>query len=175
MDWKKVGIHTCVCFTAITAALLTAWMMINTESVDGGFSVMRILCFLPFSALFSFGNINFKYSESKLSLRVLFHFLFTVGGAFVFLYLPSRVEGDTLEAAVAMAILMVALYWALMGTFLLLRNRIQRVDRDTKQYKRLYSSKTGTGGRPTAQKTKNADSKNGKKNKDDYQSVYKKK
>ena len=172
MDWKKFSLHTCVYFTAITTALLLSWLLVNYGVADTeGFSVVRILCFLPFSALFAFGNINFKYSEAKIGWRVLFHFLFTVGGAFVFLYLPSRVEGDSTEAAVAMVLILTVLYWILMGTFLALRSRILRIDRDSKQYKSLYRNNEQRRNTVKSDADKN---KQSKKNKDDYQNAYKK-
>lgn len=168
MDWKKFGLHTCIYFTVITTLLLLGWQLMNADVADTyGFSVIRILCLLPFSALFAFGNINFKYSASKLTWRVLFHFLFTVGGAFVFLYLPSREANSTLEAAIAMAVILIVIYWIVMGSFLLLRARILRIDRDTKQYKSLYRKNED-------KKQATAKSGESKKNKDDYQNVYKK-
>lgn len=172
MDWKKLGLHTCVYFTVITAIQLLGWMMMNSGVImTSGYSPVRILCVLPFAALFAFANVFFKDSESKLSLRVLCHFLFTVGGAFVFLYLPSRQSGDSVEAAVAMALILAALYWIIMGSFLGLRARFHRIDRDSKHYKSLYRKDDK---KAAVKKDDLAKAKENKKNKDDYQNVYKK-
>ena len=91
-----------------------------------------------------------------------------MGGAFVFLYLPSRQTGDSIEAAFAMVVILIAVYWIVMGLFLGMRARFAHIDRDSKQYKSLYRPKTDN----TVNTGKD---KEIRKNKDDYQNVYKKK
>jgi hypothetical protein len=165
MDWKKISLHTTVYFTVITVIQLGSWMLANGAS--GGYSPLRVLCMLPFAALFALANVNYKYGEGSASLRVLLHFLLTVGGAFVFLYLPSRQTGDSVEAAVAIALILVVIYWIVMGIFLGMRARFAHIDRDTKQYESLYRPKADHIVKPA----KDTESK---KNKDAYQNVYKK-
>ena len=92
---------------------------------------------------------------------------------------PSQVSGavsvpgsksHTIRA-VAMAMILTVIYWILMGAFLALRSRILRIDRDSKQYKSLYRNNEQRRNTVKSDADKN---KHDKKNKDDYQNVYKK-
>ncbi|MBR6727450.1 MAG: DUF3021 family protein [Clostridia bacterium] len=173
MDWKRIGIHTSVYFTVMTAfVLLINCIYSSTGFYEVSFSNYRVLCFLPFSALFAFANVNFKYAKSSTAVRTLIHFVLTVGGFFVFFYLPYRTQDSSLEMAFAMAAIMILIYWIIMGIFLGLRARFLQIDRDSKQYKSLYRKKKGGSAKKDGDKPK---TEKPKKNSDDYQSVYKKK
>ena len=166
MDWKKIGLHTSVYFTLLAAVILGSWMMTATEFMEFSFPAYRVLCFLPFSLLFAIGNVNFKYAEkSSLAMRTLIHFVLTAGSFYVFFYLPTRNEESTIEIAFAMAVIIIAAYWVLMGTFLFLRSRFVKIDRDSQKYTSLYRRKKNGPPEKKPSKEKN----------EDYKNVYKKK
>lgn len=166
MDWKKIGLHTSVYFTVITAVILGSWVLTATDFMEFSFPAHRVLFFLPFSLLFAIGNVNFKYAEkSSLAIRTLIHFVLTAGGFYVFFYLPTRTEESTVEIAFAMAVIIIAAYWVLMGTFLFLRSRFIKIDRDNQKYTGLYRRKKNASPEKKPAKGKN----------EDYKNVYKQK
>lgn len=160
MNLKKICAHACIYYTASTFFLLLVYMILSKDT-SSGFSTLALVSLLPFSVMLAFANLNFKYAEMKIAWRVVIHFIFTVGGMFVFLYLPNRDDGATAAQGFILALALTIIYWIVMGIVLGFRARAAHVKRDTKQYQSLYRGK------------KDSDSEK-KKNKDDYQSVYKK-
>lgn len=163
MNLKKICAHACIYYTASTFFLLILYMILSKDT-SSGFSTLALVSLLPFSFLFSFANLNFKYSEMKITWRVLIHFLLTVGSIFVFLYLPNREDDATAAQGFILALALIIIYWIVMSVILVFRARAELVKRDTKQYQSLYRGKKDA-----------SHDKPKKKNKDEYQSVYKKK
>ena len=168
MNLKKVCAHTCIYFTATTFLLLFLYLILSRD-LSSGFSPVALLCILPFSAVFAFANLNYKYSELKTVWRVLIHYFLTLCSIFVFLYLPNKAKDATAAQGFILVLALSVIYFIVIGIYLAFRARIERVKCDNKQYSSLYRSKTDKKDAPTKKSGKN------KKEQDEYQSVYRKK
>ena len=134
--WAQIGLNACVYYTVTVLLLLCLFSLfgVNTEGVQP----IKLLAILPFSLLFSAANALYRKAGFSKGGRVLLHFLMTVGGAFVFLYMPNR-QPETNPWL--MLLIMVVLYWIVMGTILTIGARIERVKRDSSQYQSVYRKK----------------------------------
>ena len=161
---KKIGVHTCIYFTATTLFLLFLYFVLSIDLTNGIHPLAQI-CILPFSFLLATANVFFKYAADwEIGWRLSIHFCLTLGGAFTCLYLPNKGNGGGSNGLV-LFIVMTVLYAIVMATVLGIKARIRRVTRDTGRYKNLYKEND-------QRKTKSG--KSLKNNKDDYQNVFKK-
>lgn len=167
MNFKKICTHMCIYYTAATFFLLFLYLILLRD-LSSGFSPIALVSILPFSALFAFANLNYRYSEMRLLWRVLLHYVLTIGSAFVFLYLPNKAEDAKASQGFILILVFSLIYFVIMGIILGVRARVERVKCDTKQYKSLYRDNGKKSSVPSDTKAK-------QKNKDDYQNVYKKK
>lgn len=169
---KRICIHACIYFTATTFLLLFLYFALSLDLTSGIHPLAQV-CILPFSFLLAVANIFFKYATDwGMGWRVSIHYALTLGGAFLCLYLPNKVDTATSSQGLILFVVMTVLYAVIMGIILGVRARIRRVTRDESHYKSLYRQ----GGKKSDTVSKN--SKNGKakkKDKDEYQSVFKKK
>ena len=163
---KKIGVHTCIYFTATTLILLFLYFALSIDLTSGIHPLAQI-CILPFSFLLATANVFFKYAADwEIGWRLSIHYCLTLGGAFICLYLPNKGNGGGSNGLV-LFIVMTVLYAIIMATVLGIKARIHRVTRDTGRYKNLYkdngaSAKGSKGGKAS------------KKDNDDYQNVFKK-
>jgi hypothetical protein len=161
---KKIGVHTCIYFTATTLLLLFLYFVMSIDLTNGIHPLAQI-CILPFSFLLGVANVFFKYAEDwEIGWRVAIHYCLTLGGAFTCLYLPNKAEGNSSGGLIIFVVLTV-LYALVMGIVLGVRARIRRVTRDTGRYKNLYKENDSK---------KSKSGKSLKNDKDDYQNVFKK-
>jgi hypothetical protein len=164
---KKICNHTGIYFTVGTLLLILFYMIVNSDLTRGIHPGSQALL-LPFSFLLATANIFFRYGTFKTWQRVAQHYVLTIVGTFCCLYLPNRADGTTTSQGFGFFFATTLVYAIVMGIILGVRARILRVTRDEAHYKSIY--KTDEDPKKI---TKN--SKNNKKDKDDYQSVFKKK
>ncbi len=163
---KKIGAHTCIYFTAITFLLLFLYFALSLD-LSTGINPVAQICILPFSFLLATANIFFKYATDwGIGWRVSIHYCLTLGGAFVCLYLPNKVEGASSSQGLILFVVMTVLYAVIMGIVLGVRARIRHVTRDSAHYKSLYGKKSNDNAKKA---------KKGKSDKDEYKNVFKKK
>ena len=157
---KKIGVHTCIYFTASTFLLLFLYFVLSLDLSTGLHPVAQI-CILPFSFLLATANVFFKYAADwGIGWRVAIHYCLTLGGAFICLYLPNKAESASTSGGLILFVVLTVLYAIVMGIVLGVRARIRRVTRDTSHYKTLYKQENG---------------KKPNKKSDDYKNVFKKK
>ena len=164
---KKICSHTGLYFTAATLLLILFNVIVNNDLSRGIHPGSQALL-LPFSLIFATANMMFRYGTFKIWERTVLHYVMTVFSVFCFLYLPNLSDGKTASQGFAFFCIVSVIYIIIMGVILGLRARINRVKRDEAHYKSVY--KQGKGENSVAK-----NSKNNKKDKDDYQSVFKKK
>ena len=70
-------------------ALLTVYAGHTSLSLDP----WRVICLLPFCIAFAVANTTMQYKGIEAFTRWLIHIVLTVGGAFVFVILPAKLEG----------------------------------------------------------------------------------
>ena len=109
---KKIGVHTCIYFTASTFLLLFLYFVLSLDLSTGLHPVAQI-CILPFSFLLATANVFFKYAEDwEIGWRVAIHYCLTLGGAFICLYLPNKAESaSTSGGLILFVVLTVLILW----------------------------------------------------------------
>ncbi|MBQ8716535.1 MAG: hypothetical protein IJY43_01655 [Clostridia bacterium] len=164
---KKICFHTCLYFTVATLLLILFNIIVNNDLTRGIHPGSQALL-LPFSLLFASANILFQYATFKTWARVVLHYALTLMSIFCCLYLPNR-EGHAAATQSFLFLLAITIIYAIvMGILLGVRARIKRVTRDASHYKSIYKQDKNS-----EKNTKN--SQKNKKDKDDYQNVFKKK
>ena len=137
---KHIALFSCVYYTVFTFLILFLYFALNTD-LSKGMHPVALIAILPFSICFATANALYRHTELKKILRLLFHFILTVGGAMLFLYLPNKTPAQDLTSAMLILLVLAVLYWAVMGTILIVSARMRRVERETAPYQSVYKKK----------------------------------
>lgn len=135
--FKKIALGSCVYYTAVTFLVLFLYFALNLDLADG-MQALALIAILPFSVLFASANTIYRHTTLAKWLRVLIHYALTVGGAFVFLYLPNKDPQQTGKQALILFLVFTVLYAIIMGIILIISGRIHRVKRDEGNYHSVY-------------------------------------
>ena len=162
--FKKICFHTCLYFTVSTLLLILFNLIVNNDLSRGIHPGSQALL-LPFSLLFASANILFRYGTFETWVRVLLHYALTVLSVLCCLYLPNQENGVSATQCFLFLLAITIIYAIIMGTLLGVRARIKHVTRDAAHYKSVY--KQNSDDTKSSQKNK--------KDKDEYQNVFKKK
>ena len=127
---KRVLAHTCIYFTLTSLLLLFIYWVVSKDT-SRGIQPLAFLLMLPFSFFFSVAK----------AVRVAIHYVLTVGGAFVCLYLPNRGSGSTSSQGLVLFFAFTALYAAVMIPLLIISARAKRITRDETEYTNVYTKK----------------------------------
>lgn len=137
---KRVLIHTCIYFTLTSLLLLFIYWVVSKDT-SHGIQPLAFLLMLPFSCFFSVANAEFSLAPMPKAVRVAIHYMLTVGGAFVCLYLPNRESGSTSSQGLVLFFAFTALYAAVMIPLLIISARAKRITRDETEYTSVYTKK----------------------------------
>lgn len=137
---KRVLTHTCIYFTLTSLLLLFIYWVVSKDTTHG-IQPLPFLLMLPFSFFFSLANAQLTRAPIPKAVRVAIHYVLTVGGAFVCLYLPNRGSGSTSSQGLVLFFAFSALYAAVMIPVLILTARAKRVTRDETEYTSVYTKK----------------------------------
>ena len=134
---KQIALGACVYYTAATFLLLFIYFALNID-LSGGMQTVALIFILPFAICFSSANIVYRHTPLKKWLRVLIHYVLTVGGAFGFLYLPNKDPQQKASTALLLFLVFSVIYILIMGAILIICARIRRVERDEAKYHSVY-------------------------------------
>ena len=133
---KKIAVRTCVYFT-VTSLLILAVNWVLT-GLPEGMRPLALILILPFSLCFAAANVLLRYSKLQKALVIVLHYILTVGGIFLCLYLPIRQPGSTASGAFLFFALLTLIYAVVMAVVGVFKNRANRLKRDRKDYKSVY-------------------------------------
>ena len=134
---KHIALWSCVYYTAATFFILFLYFLLNAD-LSGGLKAVALIAILPFSVCFSAANTVYRRTKLTLVPRVMIHYLLTVGGAFIFLYLPNKDPQQSASTAFILFLIFTFLYALVMGVILYVGHRIHRVQRDEANYHSVY-------------------------------------
>lgn len=134
---KKIALGSCVYYTAATFLVLFLYFALNLDLSDG-MQALALIAILPFSICFACANTLYRHTTLPKWLRVIIHYVLTVGGAFVFLYLPNKDPQQSAKQALLLFLVFSVLYAVIMGAVLLVSGRVARVKRDEEKYHSVY-------------------------------------
>ena len=137
---KHIAIFTCVYYTATTFFILLLYFILNND-LTNGVHPLALVCFLPFSLAFSCANTIYTKTALSLFPRLSLHYLLTVGGAMLFLYLPNKVADQKATAGLLLWLVLTVVYALIMGVILGVKSRIKRVEREAAPYQDVYKKK----------------------------------
>ena len=137
---KKILLDTCVYYTAVTFFVLFLFFLINADLSRGVHPVSLIL-FLPFSFCFAAANYFFRFAKSGTALKVLVHYTLTLGGIWLFLFLPNKSADQPASGAFILFVTLSVLYAVVMASILVIRGRYKRVSCDESEYESVYNKK----------------------------------
>ena len=134
---KKLALDTCVYYTGATFLILFLYFVLNVDTAMGVQPVI-LISILPFAFFFSVANTIYRHTELKIGTKALIHYLLTVGGAFLFLYLPNKNPQQKAAGALVLFLLFTLVYFLIMGCIWTIKARIKRVSRDESKYHSVY-------------------------------------
>ena len=134
---KKIALNSCVYYTAATFFVLFLYFALNLD-LSGGMQALALIAILPFSICFASANTIYRYATMPKWLCVMIHYVLTVGGAFLFLYLPNKDPQQSAKQALILFLVFSILYAIIMGAILLVSGRVARVKRDEEKYHSVY-------------------------------------
>lgn len=119
--FQKIMTDSCIVYAVIVIVLCVLLLFVS-EGASRAVSPLNFLLVFPFSVLFSSANYIGKSTRLSSILRFIIHAVFTVGGFFVFLYLPAF-SGSSESSSLVVFIVFLALYLIVYGTVILFRRR----------------------------------------------------
>ena len=134
---KKIALGTCVYYTAATFLILFLYFAMNVDTTLGVQPVI-LLAILPFAFFFTVANTIYRHTEIQFGWKILIHYALTVGGAFLFLYLPNKDPQQRGAVMLILFLLFTLVYFLIMGTIWTIKARIKRVNRDEAKYHSVY-------------------------------------
>ncbi len=137
---KKIVTAACIYYTAATFLILFLYWALNSD-LSRGVQPRSLIFILPFAICFATANVIFGHAPIGPGMRVLLHFLLTVGGAWIFLYLPGRDPAAAGSQGLILFLALTILYAIIMGAVLVFKARIKRVQRDESEYNGVYKNK----------------------------------
>ena len=90
--FKQVVYGTTLYYSIIVTVFSIIVLLANSAEKTISLDPIRILCFLPFCICFAIGNALLKYKNVEAITRWSVHFVLTVGGAFLFIILPAKLN-----------------------------------------------------------------------------------
>ena len=134
---KHIALWSCVYYTAATFFILFLYLILNRD-LSTGVPATALIFILPFALSFAGANTVYRHTSLPKWLRVLIHYILAVGGAFCFLYLPSKDPQQEASSAFLLFVIFSVIYILIMGAVLLVYARINRVKRDEAKYTSVY-------------------------------------
>ena len=134
---KKIALATCVYYTAATFFILFLYFVLNVDTTLGVQPVI-LLSILPFAFFFSVANTVYRHTLIRFGWKALIHYVLTVGGAFLFLYLPNKDPQQRGSVMLILFLLFTVVYFLIMGTIWTIKARIKCVKRDEAKYHSVY-------------------------------------
>lgn len=138
---KQIFVSSAVIFTV--AVLLLGFIL---AGASGNLSIdpIRFLLIFPFALSLAIGNDLHKAKKNSPFLSFLFHFIFTVGGFFLFLYLPAYKDASS-SSSFLILLLFAAVYLVIYGIYAIFRSRWKKQVRLESDYQSQFSSEKGEG------------------------------
>lgn len=132
LDWL------CRAYT-VTSALMILLLLSLAGSFDalGGINPRSFLLILPFAAGIALANVIYTLDKMTHGVRLCMHAVICVLSAYLFLYLPSGTEGST-GMKFLMLLLVVLIYWLVMGIFLALSAAHRRAKPAGEEYQSVF-------------------------------------
>ena len=135
--FKRIALGSCVYYTAVTFLVLFIYFILNFDLADG-MQALALIAILPFAVCFASANTIYRHTSLAKWLRVMIHYMLTVGGAFLFLYLPNKDPQQSGKQGLILYLVFTLLYAIVMGIVLAVSGRIHRVTRDEGKYHNVY-------------------------------------
>lgn len=139
--YKQIALYACVYYTVTTFLISFIYWALNTGNIKSGFHLIALVLVFPFSLMFSAANTLYRHTKMKKGWRLLLHFVLTVGGAFLFLYLPNKASEQGAFGAVVIFMVFAIVYWVIMSAVLGISARTRRVKREATTYTSVYRKK----------------------------------
>lgn len=123
----------------VTSVLLILLLLSIAGSFDalGGIDPKSFLLIVPFAAGVALASTVYATEKLSHGIRLLLHALICVLSAFLFLYLPSGTGGST-GMKFLMLLLIVLIYWVVMGIVLALSAAHRRAKPTGDTYQNVY-------------------------------------
>ncbi len=132
--WRRLVQGTCLRYTVITLASLLVGLLMGGIETNAFVDPLRLFLFLPFSLALTTATEIRKAPRLPTGARITLHPLCTLGGFYLFCYLPYQITGKPTGRQVLMMLLLAAVvYGVVMGIFLACtrRARQKKIDEST--------------------------------------------
>lgn len=123
----------------VTAVLMLLVLLMLAGSFDalGGINPKSFLLMLPFAAGVALASVIYTMQQPTHGIRLALHAVLCVLSTYLFLYLPSGTDGST-GMKFLMLLLIVLIYWLVMGVYLALTAASRRAKPSEEPYQNVY-------------------------------------
>lgn len=136
---KRILADASITYTAVV--LFVCFVLTGVAEGSANISPLNFLFIFPFSLCFSLANYLHRSERIGKVVKVIFHFILTIGGFFCFLYLPAFRSAKTSNSILVLFIITV-IYLIVYGTVLLLSKRWKREFQSETSYTPQFSLKS---------------------------------
>lgn len=129
-------LHACAWYAVISTAVLLIYMIRDMAP-----SPLRLLFVLPLSLCLS-GASRVRHSSLSAAARIVCHALLTLGGAYLFAYLPMQIELKPSARVTLVSVLLgVLIYVPVMAVIAVLTRRKERRNTEDKPYQPQFGKR----------------------------------
>lgn len=132
--------NTCIYYTVTTFLLIFLFWLVS-DDITRAMHPVALMLVLPFSLFFAIANAVYRHAPLDTWVRVLCHYVITMLGIMLFLYLPNKAADAKPMGALLLLLALTVLYAIIMGVVLYLSGRMHRLSRDTSVYTSVYKNK----------------------------------
>ena len=142
-DKKNQGLFShilrvaCVYYTVTTFILIFLFWLVSND-ITRAMHPIALMLVLPFAICFATANTLWKRATFKGFLAVLVHYALTIGGIWLFLFLPNKNTDSQASGALILFLVMTLIYALIMGGVVYMRRRIGHMTRETSEYTSVY-------------------------------------
>ena len=140
---KKEGILShilrvaCVYYTVTTFILIFLFWLVSNDITRVMHPIALMLVF-PFAVSFATANTLWKRATLSGFLAVFVHYTLTIGGIWLFLFLPNKRTSAQASGALILFLALTVLYALIMGGVVYMRRRIGHMTREASEYTSVY-------------------------------------
>ena len=129
----------CIYYTITTFLLIFLFWLIS-NNITRAMHPIALMLILPFCICFATANTLWRRTVLSGFLAVLLHYVLSVGGAFLFLFLPNKNPGAPASGALILFLVITSIYAIIMSVIGYMRRRIKHMTREKSEYTSVYKN-----------------------------------
>ena len=130
---------SCIYYTVTTFLLIFLFWLIS-DDITRAMHPVALMLVLPFCICFATANTLWHRAVLSGFLAVLVHYALTMGGVWLFLFLPNRNPDASASGALILFLALTLVYALIMGAVGFMHRRIKHMTRESSEYTSVYKN-----------------------------------